>query len=88
MASQIATGRSKGAATVSDAVVSAVAAEKGVDPLTLDSLYAVIDPDALDALYREDGAGRSSSSVRVEFVYCGCDVVVDADGSVAVSSAG
>lgn len=87
MSSQIATGRSTDAATVSDEVVSAVAAEKEVDPLALDPLYQVIDPDAIDALYGLGSVGQGSSSVRVEFTYCGCDVVVDADGSVTVSSA-
>lgn len=73
------------ATTVSDEVVSAVAAEKGVDPMELRPLYEVVDPDALDAIYRPSGFGRAGPSARVEFTYCGCNVVIDGDESVTVS---
>lgn len=73
------------ATSVSEEVVSAVAAARGRDPTDLDPLFEAIDPDALDGLYERDGFGRAQSSVRVEFTYCGCEVVVDVDGAVSVS---
>ena len=79
--------QSVAAKNVSDEVVSAVAAEKGVDPMELTPLYEVVDPDALDAIYRSDGFGRAGPPVRVEFTYSGCDVVIDGDASVTVSDA-
>lgn len=64
--------------TVSAAVVSAVAELTGSAPDSIDPLYTVVDPDALDALFEADRG-------RVAFTYCGCDVDVSADGSVHVS---
>lgn len=74
--------------TVSGKVVSRVAEETGSDPLSLDPLYTAIEPDALDALFDSSGLGPNRSSARVSFTYCGCDVVVSADGSVRVSEHG
>lgn len=66
-------------------VVRAVAREKGVDPLTLDPpLYDVLDPEALDSLYR---SGRSPRTpLEVSFSYADCTVTVDDEGSVRVES--
>lgn len=77
---------STAATTVSDEVVSAVATEKEVDPMELTPLYEVVDPDALDALYRSNGFGRAGPPARVEFTYCGCDVVIDGAESVTVAN--
>ena len=64
-------------------VVDAVAAAEGTDPLDLGAtLYDVVDPDALDALYR-DGGG----TVAVEFDYVGYRVAIDEDGEIDVSKA-
>lgn len=82
MASRVAVQRTAEDATVSEEVVSAVAETTGKDPLDLEPLYEVIDPDALDALYRRDGLGLPKSPNRVEFTYAGCEVVVAWDGSV------
>lgn len=67
-------------------VVEEVAAATGVDPTDLDEpLSDVVDPDALDALF----SGRQSAGGTVRgytsFVYHGCRVTVDADGSVSVT---
>lgn len=70
--------------SVSEEVVLSVAAAKGVDPLELDPLFDVIDPEALDALYERD-ADRTGSPRRVEFTYEGHRVAVGEDGSVTVS---
>ena len=64
--------------TASEAVLTAIAEREGVDELELrEPLYETIDPDALDALFR-DGRGR------VTFEYLGYLVTVDQDGEVEV----
>jgi len=69
-----------GGRPVSETVVAAVAEYSGVDVSDLDPpLYEAIDPDALDALFRE-GEG----SVRV--AHWGCTVTVDHDGVVTVTN--
>ena len=68
---------------VSDAVIEEVAAVRGVDPLDLEPLYSVVDPDALDALFRRTG-GSASASPTVHFTMAGCEVLVHGDGAVAV----
>lgn len=70
----------------SQAVVSAVAAETGTDPLELEPLYEVFDPDALDALLGWGESGTTSEPVCVEFTYAGCGVCVTADGTVEVEA--
>lgn len=74
--------------TTSERVVSAVAEATGADPVSLEPLYAVVDPDALDALLETSRPGPDGSLPRVSFTYCGCDVVVSADGGVQVSRRG
>jgi hypothetical protein len=66
---------------VSDAVVEAVAAAAGVDPLELDvMLYEVVDPDALDRLFAGDRPTRG----RIEFEMADFAVTVDAGRRVVV----
>ena len=70
--------------SVATSVVETVAAEEGVDPVDLDvPLYAVIDPDALDRLFRSAPAGTGIDG-RVTFTYVGYDVTVLATGDVRV----
>lgn len=64
---------------VSQRVVENVAATKDTGPLTLDPLYDVIDPDALETLC--NGAFDGS----VTFQYADCEVTVDGDGWVQVT---
>jgi hypothetical protein len=63
--------------SVSTAVVRAVSAVNGRDPLSLRPLTEVLDPDALDMLFgsRHDGAPRLAG--RLMFVYSNCCVTVD-----------
>ena len=70
-------------------VIAAIAEREGVDPMdieppTYDALYDVINPEALDSLFapREDGTPRAAG--RVEFPFCGYQVVVTSDGTVEV----
>ncbi|WP_121742873.1 HalOD1 output domain-containing protein [Natronorubrum halophilum] len=75
--------------SVSFAVIAAIADREGVDPMEIEppeyeALYDVINPEALDALFapREDGSKRASG--RVEFPFCGYQVVVNSTGEVDV----
>ncbi|WP_339105770.1 HalOD1 output domain-containing protein [Haloterrigena salinisoli] len=56
------------------AVIELVAAAKGADPIELDPLYDVIDPEVIDSL------SSSSGFSSLEFEYCGHTVVVDGTG--------
>ena len=66
--------------SVSEAVLSAVADREGVGPEELGTpLYDVIDPEALDNLFR-NGSGR------VTFEYMNYVVTVDNRGTVRVEA--
>lgn len=73
-----------GSSPVSTNVLEAIAQVEETDPVDIPCpLYEVIDPDALDTLYRTGG-----SAVVVEFTYCGYSVTVQRDGEVSVSELG
>jgi len=63
------------------AVVEAVAAHEGVDPLDLPPLYDAVDPSALDTLFapRPDGSVRDG---QLSFRFAGYDVTVHTSGEV------
>lgn len=65
--------------SVSTAVVTAVAAAKERDPLSLPSLYDAIDPDALDVL-------AACETVGVSFEYAGYEIQVDGRDAIALKS--
>ena len=66
------------------AIISAVAAASGTDPLDLPPLYEVIDPDALNLVL----TSRQDTAVdRLDFQYAGYEVVVLGSGEVHVSPA-
>ena len=72
--------KSSKAQGVSMSVVEAVAEAKGTRPEELTSpLYDTIDPDALNALFRNGG-----TSGEVEFTYLGYRVLVDSDGKITL----
>lgn len=67
--------------SLGEAIVSAVAEEKGVDPTELPPLYRVVDSDALDSLFRtEQESGQPVG--RVVFHYEGYEVTVYSTGRV------
>lgn len=68
---------------ITETVIDAVAAESGVDPLELEPLYHVVDPDALNDLFRSTAG--DSSSVELRFTMAGCQVVVRGDGDAVVT---
>jgi hypothetical protein len=70
---------SQGTASLSVAVVEAVADAEPVDPVDLSTPLAdPIDPDAQDVLF-QNGSGD------VSFDYCGHEVTVGARGSVEIT---
>lgn len=71
---------------LSQAVVESVAEAEGVDPTELTPLYAVVDPDALEALFRPNSPTRDRQiRGEIRFSYHGYDVRVTADGEVDVA---
>ena len=63
-------------ATASEAVVATVADRTGADPIDLPPLYDAIDPDALDAIFRDGRPGRVSFEYAgYEMTVCGRDQV-------------
>lgn len=68
---------------ISEAVVTAVAEAKGVDPLDLDPLYSVVDPDALNSMFQPT-VGSPPASMELRFSMAGCQVVVQGEGEVTV----
>jgi hypothetical protein len=64
----------------STAVVTAVAEEAGVDPITIDPLYEVVDPDALDTIVASRSYLHGSPNASTEFTYHGYRVLIKANG--------
>lgn len=69
---------------VSIAVVTAVAARRGVEPTELPPLYEWVDPDALDALFEPTTTGGPRRG-RLSFTYDGHEVVLECDDGVAIT---
>ena len=77
--------------SLSQGVVRAVSTASNVDPIpdagaeseeSLDPLYTVIDPDALDAVFRTtDSSARGG---QITFTYHGREVTVHSEGRVSV----
>lgn len=70
---------------ISRRVVEAVADEREMDPLELEPLYRVVDPECLDGIFRGGPSLAGQDAHRIEFTFGGCRVTVTGDGSVAVS---
>lgn len=71
------------ATSIDHRILEAVAEREGTSPVEFDTpLWDVVDPDALEALFRsEDAAGR------VSFTYLGHRVHVYSDGRIALTDA-
>jgi hypothetical protein len=67
----------EGAETVSTAVVRAVSAVDGRKPCALPPLTAVLDPDALDAIFDSQYTGEPRTGGHLSFIYSGYSVTVD-----------
>ena len=72
-------------------IIEAVAERERVDatdiePPEYDTLYDVLNPEALDAVFapREDGTSRGNG--WIEFTFCGYDFVVTSDGEIEIQN--
>lgn len=74
--------------SVGSLVVDAVAEVSGKSPTDLEQLYARVDTDALDALFRPIADGPSRTGGKVEFPFDDYVVSVHADGRVVVEPTG
>lgn len=82
------TVRSNAHGSLVSRIVEKVADSEGVDPTELQPpLYEVIEPDALNAVFADAESDVSREDGRVEFTYCGYQVVVRSDGQVSVTEA-
>ena len=68
---------------ISETVVSTVAEAKDVDPLELEPLYSVVDPDALNSMF-SPSKGSPPTTMELSFSLADCEVTVRGDGEVAV----
>lgn len=68
--------------TVTDGVIEAVSEVSNHEATSLDPLYSVIDPDALDALFDPGYSGNP----QVAFRYNGCEVRVISDRKIVIRS--
>ncbi|WP_049890196.1 HalOD1 output domain-containing protein [Natronorubrum sulfidifaciens] len=66
--------------SISLSVIEALAAETDTDPIELEPLYHVIDPEALDQLFQQGTA----TDAAVTFPYGGHTVEVRGDGTIIV----
>lgn len=62
------------------AVITTVAEESGKDPIGLEPLYEVINPDSLDEMFSRTEYFHGSPAGRVVFEYHGYLVLVKATG--------
>lgn len=70
--------------TLLRAVVEAVGAETGRDPLELHPLYDALDAEALERVVSPD-RGADPPAGRLRFRYESCDVTVTGDGRVTAA---
>ena len=73
----------------SEAVIETVADAEGVQSIDLvppqyESLHAVVDPAALDALFAERSNGAARPHGTVSFTFCDYDITVGHDGAVTL----
>ena len=67
-------------------MIRAIAEVRGVEPVDVDPLYDVVDPDALDAMF--DGtSGTRERDMCVSFQFDDLEIEVTADGRVTVRTA-
>ncbi|WP_135364003.1 HalOD1 output domain-containing protein [Halosimplex halophilum] len=78
------TTRHDGDRTLLSAIVEAVGAETGRDPLDLDPLYSALDTEALERVVSPD-RGADPPAGHLRFRYESCDVTVTGDGRVTAA---
>lgn len=72
------------AESVSEAVVQAVSSAEDRPPRALPSLYSVVNPEALDALFQDKDARDTDERNRVSFQFSDSTVTVRADRCIQV----
>ncbi|WP_312910291.1 HalOD1 output domain-containing protein [Natronosalvus caseinilyticus] len=70
--------------TPAQAIIDAVAAADGRDPLSLPPLFDAIDPDALNGLVAQPRSGSARRSWALSFEYGGWLVTVDANHQIVL----
>ncbi|WP_433634043.1 HalOD1 output domain-containing protein [Halomicrococcus sp. NG-SE-24] len=68
--------------TLKTAIVTHIAAKKDIDPTTLDPLYDVINPEALEALFAPQFDGTPRTDGRIVFAYSGYRVTVTSEDDI------
>lgn len=74
--------------SLTHAVVTAVAAEKGVEPEAVaDRIYDVVDPDGLDRLFSAAGDETPRQNARLTFEIAGYQVDIEGGELIMVTPA-
>ena len=78
------------AVSLSQAIIRAVASRENVDATEIEPpdykpLYAAVNPEALDTLFRPTGSGHVRGPGSVSLQYAGYDVTVHSDGEVELT---
>jgi hypothetical protein len=68
------------AESASAAVIDAVSAASGEDPMEMEPLHSAIDPDSIDRLFDSHGDTSRQSDLRLEFSFNGYGVQVSETG--------
>lgn len=69
-------------------VVDAVATVLDTDPLALEPIANVLDPEALDQLVTSWAERDRSTPASISFDYCGCTVTLESESTLVVSRDG
>lgn len=81
---ELTTTQSAEAADVATAVLTTVSNTTGRQIDELPALFDVVDPDALNSVFRSPGRGSPRTSVHLTFTFAGCRVDVDVDAVTAI----
>lgn len=66
-------------------IIDLISDLEGVDPVELSPpLYSVIDPKALDTLFRSASGDTPHPSGHIQFEYCGYEIRVQSDGEITI----
>lgn len=75
----------RGGESVTGRVVREVAEREGVDPIELTPpLNTAVDTDALESMFSDSVSGKRREGIRIEFDYCGYDIVVEGENTVRI----
>lgn len=69
-------------------VVDALADVAGVDPVEIPPLSDVVDPDAMNALFRPKPDGTPRTRGQLTFTHFGHEVVVEGEGRIEIAPNG